>query len=393
VTQVEPADLAPLPDGTHLLHIGPQKTGSTSLQFALHRHRARLRELGVVYPGPGVRGRYALGAGLGYSTPRGGRQASAKAWRRMLAEVQDPAARLVCVSHEAFGRGTDEQIERTVGALGGERPHVLAVARRYDRLLPSQWQQRVKARLTLSYDEWLRVVLGPDAPDDPVWRNVWVPHDTAELARRWGDAVGRENLTVLVADDGDRTLLPSVVETLLGIPAGLLAPGDEVVNRSLGYGEVELLRAVNLHFEEREYADQRYHRMVNRGLVPALIRSPRHPDDPAIPPLPAWAWEPLVRRSRARVERLATLGVRVVGDPQTLLLPDQPPPGSVAEGDASATHDVRVPLDVVARALGGVVDGAVKDRAASLRGGGSPDHQQDDGEEDGGGEPPATSVS
>ena len=286
----------------------------------------------------------------------------------MLAEVDDPSARVVCVSHEAFGRGTDEQIEKTVAALGGERPHVLAVARRYDLLLPSQWQQRVKARITLSYDEWLRIVLGAPAPRDPVWRNVWVPHDTVELARRWGDAVGRENLTVLVADDRDRALLPSVVETLLGVPPGLLASGDQVVNRSLGYGEVELLRAVNRHFEEHEYADQRYYRMVSRGLIPALIRSPRHPDDPAIPPLPGWAWAPLVERSRARVQGLASLGVRVVGDPDALLLPDEPPPGAVADvGDGSTADSMRVPLDVVARALDGLVDGAVKDRAASLR--------------------------
>ena len=64
---------------------------------------------------------------------------------------------------------------------------------------------------------------------------------------------GAENVTVLVSDDTNRTLLPSVVERMLGLPQGLLNPGDEVVNRSLTYGEVELLRAVNAHFEERGY--------------------------------------------------------------------------------------------------------------------------------------------
>lgn len=366
MTHVSPELLEPLPDGTHLLHIGPQKTGSTALQFALHQQREKLREYGVVYPGPGVRGRYALGAGLGYSTPKGGRRGSQKAWRRMLSEVHDSAARVVCVSHEAFGRATDEQIAETVAALGGDRPHVLAVARRYDRLLPSQWQQRVKARLTLSYDEWLRIVLGPPAPQEAVWRNVWVPHDTVHLARRWVDAVGRENLTVLVADEGDRTLLPTVVETLLGVPPGLLAPGEEVVNRSLGYGEVELLRAVNLHFEERGYDDERYHRLVNRGLVSALVKSERDPDDPPIPPLPAWAWRSLVERSQARVEGLTELGVRVVGDPSALVLPDEPPAGAVVD-HRGHVPTMQVPLAVAARAVGGIVDGAVRDRAAALR--------------------------
>jgi hypothetical protein len=367
VTRLGPGDVGPLPEGSHLLHIGPQKTGSTALQWSLHHHREALREQGIIYPGPGVRPRYALGAGLGYSTPRGGRRATRRAWRRLLDEIADPAARLVCISHEAFGRATDAQVTETVASLGGDRPHVLLVARRYDRLLPSQWQQRVKARMTMSYDAWLRIALGPPAPDDAVWRNVWVPHDSAALARRWGEAVGEDNLTVLVADEGDRTLLPSVVERMLGVPSGLLTPGDQVVNRSLSYGEVELLRAVNEHFEERGFADERYHRMVNRGLIRALVTADRHPDDPPIPPLPAWAWEPLVERSRARVDALDRLGVRMVGDTAALLLPDDPPPGVVGSTAADADATLRIPLGVVARAIAGLTDGAVKDRALSLR--------------------------
>lgn len=377
VAPVAVADVTALEDGSHLLHVGPQKTGSTALQFALHAQRERLREHGVVYPGPDVRPRYALGAGLGYTTPRGGRRPSKPAWRQLLKQVGDPTARLVCVSHEAFGRATDDQIEQTVAALGGARPHVLAVARRYDRLLPSQWQQRVKARLTLSYDEWLRIVLGPDAPGDGVWRNVWVPHDTVALARRWADVVGADNVTVLVADDADRGILPTVVERMLGVPAGMLAPGDEIVNRSLTYSEVELLRSLNLHFDEVGYSDQRYHRLVNKGLIRTMVTSARDPGDPSIPPLPAWAWEPLDERSQARVQGLGESGVRVVGDPSLLLLPERP------SGDSALTdHPVplRVPFDIVARALVSLADAAVRDRTLSLRAAGAdepPEHEPD----------------
>ena len=360
--QVAPDSVEPLPDGTHLLHIGPQKTGSTSLQRSLHEQREQLREHGAVYPGPGVRSRLALGAGLGYPTPRGGKRPLKKLWRQMLADVNDPTARVVCISSEAFGRAPRKQIKRTVAALGGDRPHVLLVARRYDRLLPSQWQQRVKARVSLTYDEWLRIVLGPPPPDgDPHWRNVWRAHDSVELARRWAAAAGADNVTVLLADDSDHTLLPSVVERLLGVPPGLLTPGDEVVNRSLTYGEVELLRAVNAHFEERGYPGKRYHRLVHRGLLPALVAQPRHPDDPSIPPLPSWAWGPLVERSRERVEGLRGLDVRVVGDPEILLLPDEPPAG-VIDDAADAAGPSHVPLEIMERALGGLIDGAFYDR-------------------------------
>lgn len=362
MTHVSPADVGALPDGTHLLHIGPQKTGSTSLQRSLHEQREVVRAHGVVYPGPGVRSRLALGAGLGYPTPIGGKRPQKKLWHQMLADVNDPDARVVCISSEAFGRAPRKQIARTVAALGGDRPHVLLVARRYDGLLPSQWQQRIKARVSLTYDEWLHIVLGPPPPDrDPHWRNLWIPHDSVELASRWAEVAGAENVTVLVSDDSDRTLLPSVVERMLGLPQGLLSPGDEVVNRSLTYGEVELLRAVNAHFEERGYPAKRYHRLVHRGLMPALVAQPRHPDDPSIPPLPSWAWAPLVERSRERVEGLHGLDVRVVGDPDLLLLPDEPPSGVVDDAAAAAGPN-HVPLEIVERALGGLIDGAFYDR-------------------------------
>ena len=66
-----------LPDGTHLLHIGPQKTGSTAIQGALHEARDAIREHGVVYPGPDAKPRDAAEVGLGFSRirPRGSDEA------------------------------------------------------------------------------------------------------------------------------------------------------------------------------------------------------------------------------------------------------------------------------------------------------------------------------
>jgi hypothetical protein len=59
--------------------------------------------------------------------------------------------------------------------------------------------------------------------------------------------------------------------------------------------------------------------------------------------------------------------VRMVGDTAALLLPDDPPPGVVGSTAADADATLRIPLGVVARAIAGLTDGAVKDRALSLR--------------------------
>jgi hypothetical protein len=103
--------------------------------------------------------------------------------------------------------------------------------------------------------------------------------------------------------------------------------------------------------------------------------------------LPDWAWEPLVVRSRARVEGLDRIGVRVVGDTSELALADEPPSGVVAEQPAGDPGSLRIPLAVVARALEGLVDGAVRDRDHALRAAGLDDpdlpaDDPDDGEAD-----------
>src|SRR5699024_7178771 len=51
-----------LPERARLLHIGPMKTGTTSLQSAASKLRARLLAHGVRYPGVTMNHRRAVGA-------------------------------------------------------------------------------------------------------------------------------------------------------------------------------------------------------------------------------------------------------------------------------------------------------------------------------------------
>ena len=115
-----------------------------------------------------------------------------KHWKQLVREVADAGDQRVCVSNEDFGRATPRRSAAGRG-LGGDGVHVVAVARRLDRYLPSQWQERVKAGDRRSYDDWLRVVL--DTTDDEfAWdrKNVWFSHDIGDLVARWvADVVGR----------------------------------------------------------------------------------------------------------------------------------------------------------------------------------------------------------
>jgi len=349
----DPRTVEPLPLGVNLIHIGPQKTGSTAIQGVMHHAREQLAELGVVYPGPTMRP-LAAGAEIGFSVPRGKAAARPGAWDRLVAQVAQPGDRRVCISHEAFGRATRAQVDRIVGELGGERPHVLAVLRRYDSYLPSQWQQRVKAGELRSYDDWLRVVL-EGSRGDYAWRNVWMPHDTVGLVRRWGERVGRENITLLVGDDADRTLLPDVFERLLGLPGGSLhGESGNGANRSLSYPETELLRSTMAYFAEQELPDEMAYRLLHRGMTSALVKSPYPDGERRIPPLPDWAHDRVVELSEARIAGLREAGVRILGDLENLRVAPRGP------GDGQQADEVETISMVTAqRAVQGLVKGAM----------------------------------
>ncbi len=349
----------PLAEGTHLIHIGPQKTGSTAIQAALHRSREELRAHGVVYPGPQSKPREAAEVGLGFARIAVVDR-STEAWDDLLRQVDDPDAQRVCVSLEAFGRATDEQIERIVEHLGGSSPHILAVARRYDALLPSQWQQRVKSQLQLAYDDWLAILLGDDQPEDQHWANFWIPHDTVSLVRRWTRAVGPDRFTLVVADESDRELLSRTFEQLLGVPEGMLRDQGGRANTSLSYPQVELLRQLNVVFHEQDWLADPWFDLVKTGVVPALLAQPEVAGTARVPPMPAWAWPRLVELSDRRVDGLRELGVRTVGDLDGLRVVPTPD----ADHEAPLTD---VPVSVAVAALRGMAEAAERRHRADRR--------------------------
>ncbi|MCW2852073.1 MAG: hypothetical protein JWM84_1737, partial [Nocardioides sp.] len=59
------------------------------------------------------------------------------------------------MSDENFARAESPVMERIVTELGGPEGHVVAVARRLDRLLPSVWQERVKSGHAGDFETWL----------------------------------------------------------------------------------------------------------------------------------------------------------------------------------------------------------------------------------------------
>jgi hypothetical protein len=206
---------------------------------------------------------------------------------------------------------------RAVRDLGADRVHVVAVARRLDKLLPSQWQERIKTCLeTKSYDDWLRSVLDEDRPDRSA-RAFWASHDLGRMIERWTEAVDPRRFHLIVTDDSDRGLLPRTFEQMLGLPEDML--GAEVTgNTSLSLEQVELLRRLNVVFVENGWSGADHHFIVEQGVMGALKQVPRSPTDTRIPPLPEWAVARVAELSEQRAAAVEASGVDVIGDPGVL---------------------------------------------------------------------------
>jgi hypothetical protein len=348
-----------LPEGAILLHVGPFKTGSTAIQQSLFDQRDVLAEHGVLYPDKWRR-LFREGHSLMRWAPKGIDVPPESVWDDFAAGLRARTDVRICLSTEDFGRiSNPARIRKIVADLGPDRLHVLAVARAYHRLLPSHWQERVKSTERLSYQTWLHQVLEGDDSQN-AHRSFWNSHDIARMAGLWLQSLPPERFTVVVSDDSDRLLLSRVFEQLLGVPQDTLTPRGSA-NASLSANAAEVVRRVNDLLTEGELSDADRRALVRFGLVRGLQDAGRGAGDAPMPPLPGWA-QPLVsERSRARVEALRTLGIRVVGDPDVLL----PPAPEVA--DAAAVAPETISVEAAAAGVIGVLEAAERERTKARR--------------------------
>jgi hypothetical protein len=316
---------APLPAGTRLLHIGPHKTGTTSVQGALFAARDLLPEHGVVFPAHSRHPMEAVLAACARPAMMGDTAPTEKHWTRLLEQVRATGGKTSVISSEFFADTEDDDtIARIVGQLGGERVHVLVTLRPLVRIMPSQWQQYVQNGLRMGYEDWLTHMLRK-APYEQPNPSFWRRHRHDRLVERWVRAVGAQRVTVVVVDDRDRGGLMRTFERLLGLPENLLQPVPDTANRSLTLAETEMLRNLNKEFRGNGLPDELYSRLVRNGAVMHMKNtcSPS-PEDVKIL-TPEWAGRAAAGIGAEAARRIGELGVRVVGDPGLLsAVPEAP---------------------------------------------------------------------
>ena len=241
-----------------ILHIGTEKTGSTTIQASLQRDRDRLAREGVLFPrSVGSRhhrrlqlmaaGADALGDPWlrmkGITTDRA-LEAALADWRRDLARELDDArrsgiARVVFSSEHLQSRlGSVEQVGRLralLEVLGLGPVRVVVYLREQVAAAVSLLSTRVLMGDTLAE---------PPDPDTPLWGIVLDHRATLE---RWGSVFGEDALVVRRFEreafvGGDLLLDWSEAAGLPG-PTG---PSPERRNESVSALAIELVRRINL---------------------------------------------------------------------------------------------------------------------------------------------------
>ncbi len=329
-----------LPAGTRLIHIGPSKTGTTSVQASMWAAREAMHRQGVRYAGRIRHSEGAARAISGVKSPLSdvGARAPMRLWEQLVEDIREAEEPRLVFSSELLAHSHTDAIMRIAGELDPSRFQVAVTLRPLTRILASQWQQNVQAGQTEPYDSWLRSLFDrPAGSPESAW---WHRHRHDRLVARWAAVAGADRVTVIVVDDRDHAQVLRVFKSLLGLQAGTLELQQDLANRSLTLAEVEAVRAFNAAWDADGLGRELHTRLVRLGLAVHMKSRRPDADEPRVE-TPQWALDRAGEIEREVVHNLAASGVRIVGDLSSLTevpvsrlagdqLPDPAIPPSVA---------------------------------------------------------------
>jgi len=220
-----------------ILHIGPPKTGTSSLQEVLFRHQDQLSAQGYEYP---AFGRHADMSKLPghHGIPDGIRKHGAVPPEVLEQLALLPEGHRVILSSENFAHLDDEGVRVLLRTLGPENVEIIYYARRWDQLLPSVWQELVKHGHSQPYLEFLNRQIS--APMASIYLNYM------QVLDRWARVTGRSRLRIFSYDNMRATgqdIVQHFCRDVLGIT--LDTSGESQVNRRQSVADTETLRVLN----------------------------------------------------------------------------------------------------------------------------------------------------
>ncbi len=301
------------------LHVGHAKTGTSYLQTVFWGSQAALADAGLHLPLRGHNEHFLLALALRDDLDPALDSASAYALPdRLVAELRDAAPERVLISHEVLAV-TDAAAaarfrSRLADQLEDYELHVVLTVRDLRRQIPAEWQQRVKTRSTVPYEEFLDLVVRRQAGG----RNFWISQDTPDVAERWRGDLPPERVHIVTTPPRGAapTLLLERFCRVFDVDPGLLDPDVARVNESLGVAQAELMRRVNVALGKRMTEPRAgYNRVARNGLANRVLAQQAGEQIDLPERLDEWCSDEAERI----VAHIASQGYDVVGDLDDLL--------------------------------------------------------------------------
>lgn len=309
------------------LHIGEPKTGTSFLQRSLWNNRARLAAQGVLLPGYSHRDHNRASRDVREAV----REASDPTdpwvgdWDVLTGQALSAPSAAV-VSDEILAACNPPQADRAVRSVLSADAHVILTVRDFASVLPAEWQERIKCRDTVGWEEWLESVVDAAPAADRRARSwFWAVHDTLAILDMWSQHIPPDHVHVITLPPrGGTEQLWIRFASVLGIDPGGFDLRESRANQSLGPAEAEFLRRVNQALPA-DVPFWFYTRDIKRVLALEVLRSrPRQAVLTLPPSRAAWAQE----QSEILIAGLRDAKYHIVGDLGDLV--PQPPTASYA---------------------------------------------------------------
>ncbi len=330
---------------TVYLHIGAPKTGTTFLQRIMWANRDELRAAGVLYPGDWFGAHVQAAFDLRETGFTGGPDPlAAGRWREFV-----DAARAwngpVVFSQELFSPAEPGQIDAAMAALEFADVHLIYTARELSRQIPAAWQEDIKNRFTVRFDEFVAQVRNPTGDDSWHGQMFWRMQDAVEVLARWSGSLPPQRVHVVTVSR--RGSAPDELwrrfASVVGIEPGSVDLTEAFQNSSLGSAETTFLRRLNLALAD-EVGWPLYNEMVKHHLAQEVLVNRNEP----IPiRLPSADLEWAADRSALLVDGLRSAGYDIVGSLDDLLSA----PSGDHDSSAADAPPVQAQLDVAVEAI------------------------------------------
>jgi len=294
-----------------LLHVGAPKTGTSFVQDLLFQNRERLATEGVLYPADRFDAHFLAALDL-MQLPWGGLEEQAVgAWDRLAEQVRAWPGTAI-VSHEILATASKDHARRAKESFGPDvELHVVASVRDLVRQIPAEWQENVKHRRILRYQQFLAQIMDPDATGTiPTW--FWSVQDVPAILDRWAGDLPPERIHVVTVPRPGappRLLWERFAHVFDLDPEAFDVDTVQRANPSLGVAETAMLRRLNQRLNGR-LANEHYREFVRELLAHRTLS--RRPNKVPLR-LPDEVHEWAVELSESWIRELGGRGYDVVG--------------------------------------------------------------------------------